>query len=137
MDIQIIEHAADDSLHYFSERYIDAMMGVDAREFRIDTTTGDVAWVLRIAVLDLIIKTEAKRNAEYYENGAETVEEIYLDTGALSTVMENGTVLRIEKGAISIYLPVHDGFEDQETHWVAAVPVIRSMFEEAGIKRLH
>lgn len=127
MDIQIINRAGDDNGYHYAERYLDTLMGQDTREFRVDTTTSDVGFVLRIAMLDLIIKTEAKRCAEYYEDGEASVSEIYMETGRLSTMLENGTGLHIEPDSFSIYLPVHDGFEDKETHWVAAVPVMRKL----------
>lgn len=125
--LTITNRAGDDNGTHYAERYLDTLMGTDTREFRVDTTTSDVGFVLRVAMLDLIIKTEAKRCAEYYVDGEASVSEIYMETGRLSTVMEDGTGLHIAPDSFSIYVPVADEFADQETHWVAALPVLRGL----------
>lgn len=125
--LTITNRAGDDNGYHYASRHMDMLMGTDTREFRVDTRSTDVAWVMRLAMLDLIIKTETARAAEYYENGEASVAEIYMETGRLSTMLENGTGLHIEPDSFSIYVPVADGFADQETHWVAALPLLRGL----------
>lgn len=125
--LTITNRTGDDNSYHYASRHMDMLMGTDTREFRVDTRSTGVAWVMRLAMLDLIIKTEAARSAEYYEGGEASVAEIYMETGRLSTMLEDGTGLHIEADSFSIYVPVTDGFADQATHWVAAVPLLRGL----------
>lgn len=96
----------------------------DAREFRIDTTDN---MDLHRRVLNLVMDLETKRTTEFWESAELEVEAIWTEAGAISTILEDGTVILVTTVSFSVFLPVNDDFEDQETHWVGAVPLLRKL----------
>ncbi|MTH61170.1 hypothetical protein [Paracoccus litorisediminis] len=124
MKIEIIEHRG-----IVTRINNDVTVTVEGphREFRIDLSATVEDWTRRIGALDRIVKHEAKRNAEFYADGEASVDLLWIEYGFVSTTFENGVTASVDSSFVSLYMPVNDDFEDQETHWVAAAPVLREL----------
>lgn len=126
MQITIIEHKGYVQHSPAYGHHLGLLAEHDAREFRVEETDMKT-WEMRLRALDVVLTREPVRVAEYYEDAAAAVEELWIETGAVSTVFDDGTILLVTDKSFSIYLPVKDDFEDQATHWVAAIPHLREL----------
>ena len=97
-----------------------------AYEFRI-STIGDAG--LHRRAMNLVRAQKAVWVSEHFEeeDANEIMDEIFADSGYLRTTLDDGMIVMVTPGFFSVFLPVEDFSDDEETYWVAAVPVLREL----------